>query len=352
MKSVSKLTSHPIVRRAAAQLVYTIVFNTIIAGFLTLVLPQSQFWQTFLVSQCIGLTIFSSFAFAYHYRGDRGVRLIGVLIIGSVAGVAVAYTVSILVYGNLDAKNTLFTDAQIYDLLFDLFLALFFGTIILYFFLSREKQFEANQELKDAQLKNVSHQKQIAETQLQLLQAQIEPHFLFNSLANVISLIDEDTPRAKQMLESLTRYLRTSLTRSQDTNGCLKDELDLIENYLKILQIRMGERLSYQIDVDEELYSQPFPIMLLQPVVENSIKHGLEPMADGGEIQIKIKQQDNKLIIQILDNGVGLKQGDLTGFGLMNVRQRLQSLYAESARLKLENRKPKGVQVTIEMPYE
>ncbi len=315
-------------------------------------MQDSRFWQTFVISQSIGLTMFLTFVlFSYFIRHTLRWVLVS-LLGGALAGVTVALLAALLmndiqlnVVGNIILENRR-------SIMLNLFLALFFGSIILYFFLSRERQFQSNQTIREAQIKNLDHKKQIAETQLQLLQAQIEPHFLFNSLSNVISLIDEDAPRAKQMLESLTLYLRSSLSRSQEKNGRLQDELDLIENYLKILQIRMGERLQYRIRVDKKLLSQPFPIMLLQPVVENAIRHGLEPLAEGGCVELDIKQRDNMLHIQVRDNGVGLKQGDLKGFGLMNVRQRLQSLYGEAGRLYLEDNRPRGVIVTIELPYE
>lgn len=333
------------------QLSFAVLFNTAIAVLLTLVMKASSFGETLLVSQCIGLTIFFSFYIFSHFIELKGWRTVIPLVVASVPGVLLGITAVGLTQGaTLSAISEVISN-DIEMVLVNLFLAFFFGVIMLYFYLSRESHYHASSALKEVQIKNLDHQKQIAETQLQLLQAQIEPHFLFNSLSNVISLIENDAPRAKVMLESLTRYLRSSLSRSHEQDGKLNDELDLIENYLKIIQIRMGDRLTYKIDVPESLRKHAFPIMLLQPLVENAIHHGLEPMAEGGEIIIEGRQSENVLQIRVIDNGCGFRNETLSGFGLYNVRQRLQSLFGEAAKLKLENNSPQGACATIEIPY-
>lgn len=338
-------------RHVLVQLGYAVLFNTAIAVFLTLVFPEPNFFRTLLISQCIGLTIFGSFYIAGHYVDLKGIKIVFVLLIGATCGVALGFSLAALLFEQVALHVDMFEERHIYHLLFNLFLALFFGSIILYFFISRERHFEASHALKESQIKNLDHKKQIAETQLQLLQAQIEPHFLFNSLSNVISLIENEPEHAKQMLESLTRYLRASLSRSHDKNGNLKDELDLIENYLKIIQIRMGDRLHYQINVDPDLLGHIFPLMLLQPLVENAIQHGLEPLAEGGCVTIDINKNANSLKIQIIDNGVGLKGEQLKGYGLLNVRERLKTQFGDKGRLTLGDNSPQGVIVSIEMPY-
>ena len=333
------------------QLGFALLFNTLIAVLLTLVMKGSLFGETLLVSQCIGLTIFFTYFFLHHFIELKGWRTILPLVVAAVPGVLLGITAVGLTQGaTLSAISEVISN-DLEMVLVNLFLAFFFGGIMLYFYLSRESHYHASSALKEVQIKNLDHEKQIAETQLRLLQAQIEPHFLFNSLSNVISLIEHDAPRAKLMLESLTRYLRSSLSRSHEQDGKLKDELDLIENYLKIIQIRMGERLSYKIDVAEPLRQHAFPIMLLQPLVENAIHHGLEPMAEGGQIIIEARQNGDDLQIRVIDNGDGFRDETLSGFGLYNVRQRLQSLFGETAKLTLENNSPRGACATIEIPY-
>ncbi|MDH5445504.1 MAG: histidine kinase [Gammaproteobacteria bacterium] len=343
---------HLLSRHVATELVYAVLFNTAIAVLLSLLIEGSQFLHTLMVSQCIGLTMFSAFWLLSFVIRQTVWWIVISLLVGAIAGVTNAMLVSLL-WNDTSLVSMELLRINGYRWIFvNLFLALFFGSIVLYFFMSRERHHQAARTIREVQIKNLDHEKQIAETQLQLLQAQIEPHFLFNSLSNVISLIESEPDKARLMLESLTRYLRSSLSRSQDRQGCLQDELDLIENYFKILQIRMGERLQYSINVDKTLLSCPFPIMLLQPLVENAIKHGLEPLAEGGRVELSITRAEDQLKITVSDNGVGLKEGDLKGFGLMNVRKRLQSLYGDAAQLEIQDNSPRGVIIRIEMPYE
>lgn len=328
-----------------------LLFNTAIAVLISLLIKEACFWNSLLVSQCIGLTIFFTFVIFCHFYGLKGWIIAVPLTVGALLGVSLGMIVSGLMNGESLHSISAAIARHVDQLLVNLFLAFFFGIIIMYFYVSRERHYQASNALNEVQIKNLDHKKQIAETQLQLLQAQIEPHFLFNSLSNVISLIETDPPRARLMLESLTRYLRSSLSRSHEQDGTLKDELDLIENYLKIIQIRMGGRLTYEINIPTVLREHPFPIMLLQPLVENAIQHGLEPMAEGGAIKIDISQQDDIIRICVIDNGSGLKQDNLSGYGLYNVRQRLRSLFGEAGKLTLENNQPQGVCASIEIPY-
>lgn len=166
---------------------------------------------------------------------------------------------------------------------------------------------------------------------LALLQAQIEPHFLFNTLANVQSLIERDPKRATSMLDSLNRYLRASLKRTRDMASTLKDELDLVQALLDIAAIRLGDRLRYAIDVPQALLALPLPPLLLQPLVENALLHGIEPSIDGGEIRIAGRRAGDALKLDVVDTGVGLGHSTHLhgGVGLANVRTRIETLYGE-----------------------
>ena len=158
-----------------------------------------------------------------------------------------------------------------------MFIALFFSVILLYFLVTRSRVIHVSHALQAARIKNLAHEKHMAETRLHLLQAQIEPHFLFNTLSHVLSLVDTDPAQGKKMLARLTRYLRSSLKRSREHDATLRQEIELIRDYLGIFKVRMSERLSYRIDVPEDCLEQRFMPMLLQPLVENAIQHGLEP---------------------------------------------------------------------------
>lgn len=168
---------------------------------------------------------------------------------------------------------------------------------------------------------------------LALLQAQIEPHFLFNTLANVQSLIERDPKRAASMLGSLNRYLRASLTRTRSTASTLADELELVEALLDIAAIRLGERLRFTIDVPEPLRALPLAPLLLQPLVENALLHGIEPSIEGGEIRVVGRREGDMLVLEAIDTGVGLGHTAKLhgGVGLANVRARLASMYGTRA---------------------
>jgi hypothetical protein len=172
---------------------------------------------------------------------------------------------------------------------------------------------------------------------LALLQAQIEPHFLFNTLANVQSLIERDPKRATSMLDSLNRYLRASLKRTRDMASTLKDELDLVQALLDIAAIRLGDRLRYSIDVPEPLLPLPLPPLLLQPLVENALLHGIEPSIDGGEIRIVGRREGDALKLDVMDTGIGLGHSTHLhgGVGLANVRTRIETLYGERGSVSI-----------------
>jgi 2TM domain/Histidine kinase len=155
------------------------------------------------------------------------------------------------------------------------------------FWLGRDwEEKKIQQLLAREKIRSLATDKQLAEARLHLLQAQIEPHFLFNTLANVVSLIDPAPARASLMLENFIAYLRASLASSRSIQGTFAQEVKLLEHYLELLKIRMGERLQYRLEIDETVLSEPLAPMLLQPVVENAIRHGLEPKVDGGEIYL------------------------------------------------------------------
>lgn len=192
------------------------------------------------------------------------------------------------------------------------------------------------------------------EARLSLLQAQIEPHFLFNTLANVQSLIDVDAARAKQMLEAFTDYLRAGLGQMRQTDTTVDAELALAERYLQLMQIRMGERLSFEIEASEAARVCRLPPLLLQPLIENAIQHGLEPKVEGGHIGVKARVEQGRLLLDVEDDGLGLdaprrpgrKSG---GMALENVRARLANRYPHNAELSL-SRQTQGTLASLQIP--
>jgi sensor histidine kinase YesM len=185
---------------------------------------------------------------------------------------------------------------------------------------------------------------------LALLQAQIEPHFLFNTLANIHSLIQEDPDKASLILEGLNEYLRTSLRRTRQPVSSLGEELELVETLLAIAAARLGRRLEYTISVPEELRSHQLPPLLLQPLVENAIRHGIEPAVAGGGIRVEVRLVNDALELTVSDTGVGLNEEAPQGVGLANIRARLSSLYAGNGTLALYANVPHGVIAKLLIP--
>jgi glucose-6-phosphate-specific signal transduction histidine kinase len=232
-------------------------------------------------------------------------------------------------------------------------LALFFGVLGLLFFRTQSRLHEARTELANARAEQLAREKAHLETQLKLLQAQIEPHFLFNTLGNVVGMVRTQPEAAEKTLIDLTTLLRAALKRTRTEQSTLADELAVITALLEINQIRMGSRLTWSVDVPEDLESIPLPPMLLQPLVENAVKHGIEPQETGGSIHIEVERQGDALVIKIADTGAGLDHGESTagsGVGISNVQSRLSALYGQRASLTLTENTPKGLIATLRVP--
>ncbi len=186
---------------------------------------------------------------------------------------------------------------------------------------------------------------------LNLLQAQVEPHFLYNTLANAQVLARTDPPRAEQMLGHLIQYLRRSLPREGDGLTTLGEELERTRAYLEILKIRMGARLASQVDVPEALLSTAMPSMMLQTLVENAIKHGLEPKTGGGTVWILARRMDDHVTVTVADDGQGFGSSTAgTGIGLKNLRERLRLTYGAAAGFAIVSNFPSGVAATLTLP--
>lgn len=194
-------------------------------------------------------------------------------------------------------------------------------------------------------------EKELAIARLSLLQAQVEPHFLYNTLASAQYLTRSDPASADAMLGHLIQYLRHSLPRTDRALSTLGEELERSRAYLEILKIRMGPRLSLQIDVPDDLLSTPLPPMMLQTLVENAIKHGLEPRPGEGSIWIFGRRNDARIAITVADDGLGFSgETNGTGIGLQNVRERLRLVYGAAATLTIAANFPSGVATTISVP--
>ena len=207
--------------------------------------------------------------------------------------------------------------------------------------------------LHRAELERIGLDRRMTEARLQVLQAQIEPHFLFNTLAHIRLLYQSDPALATRMLDNLMRYLAVALPRMRELDSTLGRELDLVEAYLNVQQVRMGDRLAFEIDVVDALRALPVPPMMLLTLAENAIKHGLSPLPEGGSIRVAATTDDDRLTIEVCDNGRGFDAtaGAGTGTGLANVRARLAALYGDTATLSLSGNQPRGMRVRFAVPH-
>lgn len=325
-----------------ASFLATLVFNALIAGFLTALDFGGGFVVNLVFAQCIGLSILALVQGVLRLPADKGWR---------VALVAAAIVLGALLGGMLarlltGVKASPDGSHEIQSLL----IGLVFGSIAAVFFWLRERNIRLKADLHARELAHLEAEKQGLVAQLRMLQAQIEPHFLFNSLANVGALIDANPKLAARMLEALIRYLRSSLTRTREASGTLGDEVALLKDYLEVLKIRMGERLTYQFLVSPDLLGHAFPPMLLQPLVENAIRHGLEPKIEGGALSVSAELNGGQVKVSVIDNGLGFSGTSASGFGLANVRARLTAIYGPEARLELQSKVGAGATAMLSLP--
>lgn len=229
-------------------------------------------------------------------------------------------------------------------------LGLFFSSFCFFYFYSYEKRLLIEKELEIARRKQSENEKELILSQLKQLQSQIEPHFLFNTLANVSVLIDQDGDKARLLLNRLTDLLRSTLRPNREQLTSLEQEIEMLSAYLDIQKIRIGSRLEYQVYCDERLKNVQIPPLLIQPLVENALTHGIEPKSEGGVIRVGISSENDRLWIQVIDNGRGFATDDTTsgyGMALTNIRNRLQALFKGQAQLTVQANQSGGVTASI-----
>jgi len=237
-----------------------------------------------------------------------------------------------------------------------LLLSLLAGGALTYYFMSREQLAAASEAMALAGAQTEAAQRHAAESKLMLLQSQLEPHMLFNTLANLRALISTDPAAATAMLDRLIAYLRATLNASRATAHPLQMEFDRLRDYLELLKVRMGPRLRYTLALPAALAQVPMPPLLLQPLVENAIKHGLEPKVEGGSVTVQARTTGEHLIVEVCDTGVGF-DATLTNaasadnrFGLAQVHERIAAAYGERGRLELASSPGSGSVIRVHLP--
>jgi len=208
----------------------------------------------------------------------------------------------------------------------------------------------ASSALQQEQVDRIAVDREIAEARVLTLQSQIEPHFLFNTLANVRFLLATDRHAGRLMVRQLSRYLQSALPQLRETRSSLGRELALTTAYLNLQQVRMGDRLAVSVDVPGRLAAATFPPMMLMTLVENAIKHGLAPLPGGGSVAIAAFDDGEKLVVRVADTGAGIKSTSGIGIGIANTRARLLAMFGSRGKLRIHGNDTGGVTAEIELP--
>ncbi len=236
--------------------------------------------------------------------------------------------------------------------LYSLMRAALSATLVMTLLTVHRRGLEAAAALHESRLQRLNVQRQESEARLRTLQAQIEPHFLFNTLAHIQRLHQVDAPRGASMLASLIDYLRSAMPQMREPESTLGRELALTRAYAHVQQIRMGERLRVEFDVPAALLDARVPPMMVLTLAENAVKHGLSPKGEGGTLRIQARQQSGRLEITVRDDGIGLRLGAGSGLGLANTRSRLEALHGRAAGLDIFNNPQGGVSAVLSLPLQ
>jgi signal transduction histidine kinase len=232
--------------------------------------------------------------------------------------------------------------------------SLVFGVLLALGALFRERDAQLRAQTLEFALAKEQLERQALDARLGLLQAQIEPHFLFNTLANVQELVETGSPRAGPVFKSLIAYLRASMPQLNQSHATLGHELELVRSYLELMSMRMPDRLSYRLQVDAALGSLRFPPMALLTLVENAVRHGIDPSEDGGQIEVGASRDPSVggVRVWVIDTGVGMAETATPGTGLSNLRQRINAFFGPQAGLELSEPPPRGLRAEIRFAPE
>jgi len=332
-------------RNMGRDILIVIALMFLLAGVINLVLERGYFFN---LRYClaIGLSITLSSHLLMKWSGAYTLnrrKSLAAILFGTVLGIAIGTMAN--------GINPVVMIERYPGLLLSLLVvSLICGPAISYYFYSQATISETAAALRQEEIERISYEQRLTEAEFKILQAQIEPHFLFNTLSNVLSLIPTQPDKAEQMLSDFTIYLRASLQQTRSDSIRLEDEVATVRSFLGIMAVRMGERLRYHIEVPPELFSIMVPPLLIQPLVENAVEHGIEPRSEGGSITIKASSSGGMLILEISDSGNGIASSSPLGVGMGNIRERLNLLYKGEASFQVLPNTPCGAVVRLIIP--
>jgi sensor histidine kinase YesM len=308
---------------------------------------HQPFWQPFVSVQLHGLTMAYCINVAAAWDHDRPLRR---LTIATLAGAFIGLVLVIVV-----KRYTLESIREMPgSFVFNLLAAFITGYALGLMFYVKRRETRAAAAMHKAEAERHLLSKQAVEAELKLMQAQVEPHFLFNTLASVHYLTETEPPKATALLGHLIDYLRAALPELRARSSTLGREFALANAYLRILEMRLRPRLRFAIDLPPELSDHPFPPNLVISLVENAIRHGIEPARDGGSVTLSASREGEALVVCVTDTGCGLgaSSNPGQGVGLANLRERLAALYGERAHFEIRPAETRGTRATITIPYE
>lgn len=345
------------------ELAGVLLFNTAIAAMLWYIGFGGTFVQNLVFSQCIGIAITvlvdGGRRVVWRERAPSIGWFLLLVAVGCTVGPVVGIATGTVLLG---LPMSMWRPVNGHAMPIVLLIALIATAIGSYHGWSRARIAQLREAAAQQALREAAADKQLVHAQLQTLQAQLEPHFLFNVLANLDSLIASDPARARVLLGHLNRFLRASLAATRSELTTLADEFALLDELLAIQQVRFGERLRYTFDLPVECRALPVPPMLVQPLVENAVKHGVEPLAGGATVQVSARLERSAsgvghVVLRVADDGAGFATNvtghgaeRTGGIGLTNIRERLRVLYGDDARLTLSEGVPRGVVATLRLP--
>lgn len=330
------------------RVIITFVINTAVVALAKLGGIENPFPDLLISGQVVGFSIMFGVSAAGNLRLRRISRPVAQLI--AVALASVVGTVLVVLVKGRSIFETFTAWEGISRFTITAMLGIIFGGLITAFLIFRERDAQARAAMLQVESEKNLLARRVAEAQLALMQAQVEPHFLFNTLANVRYLVENEPANALRMLDHLIEYLKAALPQMRESASTLGKETEFLRAYLNIQQIRMGDRLRFEFRVPDALLARPFPPAMAITLVENAIRHGLEPCCDCSDVTVSAAVESGQLRLTVADTGVGMKTETGGGIGLINLRTRLGEMYGDAGKLIVENNTPSGVRATIEIP--
>ena len=324
-------------------LLFYLVSNSFWAMVIWAIEQKYDFAQHFIYEQCVGLTSISIILAALFVINPTriSVRLIIVWIFGNIG-----INIGILWGSKVSGIHHGVDEFTIQVLLSNLVGFLYFGSVFYWQWAS-----DAKASLYQGRIKRLMIERQVEKNNLRALQAQIEPHFLFNTLSSVLELLDTDPEKAKSMQINLIQYLRSSLSRIRVDSTTIAQQMEMLRAYFNIINIRAGDRLRFRIDVPVHLNDRSFPPMLIQPLIEHAIKNRLKSKTEGGEISIRAEEEEDILRLVFIDTGSVYEEDSENRTYVTKIKDRLQHLYGSGGRLIINEDRSEAMEVIIEVSH-